>query len=195
MNPPGLRERKKQKTRWAIQEHALRLFAERGYEQTTVDQIAEAAEVSPSTFFRYFKTKEDLVVDDEYDDLMVKFFESEPTDRAPVAALRHVIGRAFADMTADDLAKIRQRTVLLTAVPALRMRLLDQFNTNLGVVAGVLARHAGKPADSFEVRMLAGAVVGVLIAAVFVWVEDGVDESFADIIDRALAQLEPTLPG
>ena len=64
---PGLRDRKKQKTRWSIQEHALRLFQEHGYDQTTVDQIAAAAEISPSTFFRYFKTKEDVVVQDEYD--------------------------------------------------------------------------------------------------------------------------------
>jgi transcriptional regulator GlxA family with amidase domain len=54
---PGLRERKKTKTRAAIREHALRLFREQGYEATTVEQIAEAAEVSHSTFFRYFPTK------------------------------------------------------------------------------------------------------------------------------------------
>src|SRR5262252_2552636 len=67
MTSPGLRERKKQKTRWAIQEHALRLIAEQGYDATTVDQIAAAAEISPSTFFRYFPTKEDLIIEDEYD--------------------------------------------------------------------------------------------------------------------------------
>ena len=60
----GLRERKKLKTRAAIQHHALRLFQRQGHEHTTVEQIAEAAEVSPSTFFRYFSTEEECSADD-----------------------------------------------------------------------------------------------------------------------------------
>src|SRR5580704_2257713 len=63
--PDGLRERKKARTRASIREHALRLFREQGYHATTVEKIAEAAEISPSTFFRYFPTKEDLVLQDE----------------------------------------------------------------------------------------------------------------------------------
>jgi AcrR family transcriptional regulator len=65
--PLGLRERKKARTRAAIQEQALHLFAAQGYAATTVRQIADAAEVSESTFFRYFPTKEDVVMHDRFD--------------------------------------------------------------------------------------------------------------------------------
>jgi AcrR family transcriptional regulator len=88
MSSPGLRERKKAKTRRTIQEHALRLFAEQGYEATTVDQIAEAAEISPSTFFRYFATKEDVVIEDDYDPLLIRAFIAQPASLSPVAAFR-----------------------------------------------------------------------------------------------------------
>src|ERR1700730_15744148 len=91
----GLRERKKAKTRASIQEHALRLFHERGYEQTTVEQIADAAEVSPSTFFRYFPTKEDVVMYDALDPLLLEAFEAQPADLSPVGALRATMREVF----------------------------------------------------------------------------------------------------
>jgi len=76
--PCGLRERKKARTRASLREHALRLFGEQGYHATTVEQIAAAAEVSPSTFFRYFPTKEDLVLQDDMDTRMVEALERQP---------------------------------------------------------------------------------------------------------------------
>src|SRR5215468_8179960 len=106
MSSPGLRERKKQKTRWSIQEHALRLFREQGYEQTTVDQIAAAAEISPSTFFRYFKTKEDVVLQDDYDPLLVRSLEAAPADLRPVPALRHAMRTAFSTLDEAERAKL-----------------------------------------------------------------------------------------
>ena len=63
----GLRERKKLKTRESIQREAMRLFAKQGYEESTIEQIAAAVEISPSTFFNYFPTKEDVVLYDAYD--------------------------------------------------------------------------------------------------------------------------------
>src|SRR5262245_14797061 len=171
MSSPSLRERKKQKTRWLIQEHALRLFQEQGYEQTTVDQIAAAAEISPSTFFRYFKTKEDVVIEDEYDPLLLRLLEAEPPGEPPLRALRKVLRVAFAQMPAEELAKVYQRTELMLQVPALRMRMLDSFTTSLDLFAKVVADHTGRDAGEVEVRAFAGAVTGVMISALFIWTD------------------------
>ena len=87
---PGLRERKKARTRAAIREHALRLFREQGYDATTVEQIAEAAEVSPSTFFRYFPTKEDVVLQDDMELLWIDALRAQP---AGLSTIPTSIGR------------------------------------------------------------------------------------------------------
>ena len=190
MSSPGLRERKKQKTRWSIQEQALRLFEKQGYEQTTVDQIAAAAEISPSTFFRYFKTKEDVVLADEYDPLLLGLIAQEPPDRPFLPALRHVMSLAFSQLGTDEMDRIRQRTKLLMSVPALRMRMLDGFTGNVDLLAGAVAARTGRDASEVEVRALAGAVTGAMVAAIYAWVEGGAEEPLGQLIDRAFAQLE-----
>ena len=79
----SLRERKKARTRASLREHALRLFREQGYQATTVEQIAAAAEVSPSTFFRYFPTKEDLVLQDDMDTRLLDAFAAAAARPCP----------------------------------------------------------------------------------------------------------------
>src|ERR1700744_6700684 len=88
---PGLRERKKARTRASLREHALRLFREQGYQATTVEQIAAAAEVSPSTFFRYFPTKEDVVLNDDMDTRVLEALARQPAELAPLAAVRAAV--------------------------------------------------------------------------------------------------------
>src|SRR5262249_21598608 len=95
MSRPGLRERKKQKTRSAIQREAMRLFQEQGYDATTVEQIAEAAEISQSTFFRYFPTKEDVILLDDYDPLLIRMIAERPAEEPPVTAVRNAIVEAM----------------------------------------------------------------------------------------------------
>src|SRR5690242_6445621 len=137
---PGLRERKKARTRAAIREHALRLFREQGYAATTVDQIAEAADVSPSTFFRYFPTKEDVVLQDDLDVLAIGAFEAQSPDLSPVAAFRAAARQAFAALDEDDLAKLRETARLTLTVPELRARAMDEYSRTIAVIAEATAR-------------------------------------------------------
>ena len=194
MSSPGLRERKKRKTRWAIQEHALRLFAQQGYDATTVEQIAEAAEISPSTFFRYFKTKEDVIIEDEYDPMLVEFFTAAPAGDSPLATLRSAMRAAFAQMDAAEREKILTRTKLIMSVPALRARSFDNLAATIRVISEGLAIRLGRTADDFAIHTFAGACLGALLPAIFRWVESDGAEDLEELVDQALAHLEAGLP-
>ena len=103
--PTGLRERKKAQTRAAIQRHALRLFREAGYSATTMEQIAAAADVSPSTLYRYFPTKEDLILTDDYDPLLAAAFRAQPPDLPILQAFRTAVARRHIQIPAADQAE------------------------------------------------------------------------------------------
>jgi AcrR family transcriptional regulator len=188
---PGLRERKKARTRAAIREHALRLFREQGYDNTTVEQIAEAAEVSPSTFFRYFPTKEDVVLQDDMDLLWMDVYRAQPADLSPIAAMRAAMSSALTSLGAAELAQLREAMDLAVAVPAVRARMLEELARTMRIIAEAVAEHSGRPAADFEVQTLAGAVVGVAMAA---WFDHPDPEDFMDRFDRGLALLESGLP-
>jgi AcrR family transcriptional regulator len=190
---PGLRARKKAKTRAAIQENALRLFSTKGYEATSVDEIAEAAEVSPSTFFRYFPTKEDVVMYDELDPVIFKAFMAQPADLSTLAALRGAMREVFGRATPEDLAKQDARAALIFSVPELRMRMLDDLTRVMQTFAQVIATRMRKDPDDFEVQALVGAVVGVGIAAWFN-TSGTLALTYLELMDKAFAHLEAGFP-
>ena len=193
----GLRERKKARTRASLREHALRLFREQGYQATTVEQIAAAAEVSASTFFRYFPTKEDVVLQDDMDARMFTALEHQPPGLGPVAAVRAAAQQVFASYTGADIDVIAETTNLTMTVPEIRARALDEFARTITVVAEAVARRAGRPADDLAVRTIAGAVVGVIMSITIPWEGWSDRTSFEDTfarIDQALALLEAGLP-
>ncbi|HWM96097.1 MAG TPA: TetR family transcriptional regulator, partial [Streptosporangiaceae bacterium] len=182
---PGLRERKKARTRASIREHALRLFRENGYQRTTVEQIAAAAEVSPSTFFRYFPTKEDLVLQDDMDTRMVEAFERQPPGLGPVAAVRAAAREVFGSYSEADLDVIRETSTLTVTVPEVRARAMDEFARTIAVISEALARRTGRPADDLAVRAVAGAIIGVIMSITMPWEGWSSDRrAIADMFDR-----------
>lgn len=188
-----LRERKKLKTRRAIQEHAMRLFTEHGYDGTTVEQIADAAEVSPSTFFRYFPTKEDVVLTDEYDELMEDLFQARPADEPVVESLRQVMHQLLTEMYASDTEHLLARVKLIYSVPALRARLMDHNRTH-GNIEALIGERIGRPADALEIKLFVGAFLGLLQVVILTWVEDGGTAPLPALIENAFDFLQAGLP-
>lgn len=189
----GLRERKKAKTRAAIQRHALRLFREQGYAATTVEQIAAAVEISPSTFFRYFPTKEDVVLYDAVDPLLFATFAAQPAEFTPIQAMRCTIRAVFERLPERELADEWERSLLVLSVPELRMRVLDQTLRTTEQFAELVARRVGSRADDLAVRAFVGGVIGVMLAAL----DLSRVHSMRDLLTRmeaSLALLEAGLP-
>ena len=189
----GLRERKKAKTRAAIQRHALRLFREQGYEATTVEQIAAAAEVSPSTFFRYFPTKEDVVFYDPFDTILIAAFEAQPPELTPMQAIREALHATFAVMSGEDMTEQWERGILIFSIPDVRMRVLDDFLGTAQQLAELLAKRVGRRADDLAVRTFVGAVIGALMAA-FIQALNNPGADPIALMDESLKYLEAGMP-
>jgi len=190
----GLRERKKLKTRRSIQQHALRLIHEQGYDATTVEQIAEAAEVSPSTFFRYFPTKEDTILTDEYDPLIMESLRAQPPDLSPVTAARNTLHEIVGGMLADDRRRILDRARLLGSVSSLRSRQWDQMRETQDLMVGALAERLGRSAADLELRSFVAAVLAVWETTVIAWVEDDGRGDLLAMLDQGITFLAAGCP-
>jgi AcrR family transcriptional regulator len=188
---PGLRELKRRRTREAIQAEAVRLFADRGYEATTCEEIAAAAEISPATFFRYFPTKEDVVLTDDYDALLVELLRSRPAGEPPLLAVQRAMTAGLDTFTPAEEDTIRRRARLIFSVPALRARLYEQQRVQEAMLAAELAPRLGADPEDLRVRVVAAALTAALVVAVEDWATAG--GSLATHIDDALATLEREL--
>ncbi|MDL4816181.1 acyl-CoA-like ligand-binding transcription factor [Actinomadura opuntiae] len=185
----GLRERKKAKTRLAIRRAAFRLFAEQGYEATTVDQIAEAAEVSPSTFFRYFPAKEDVILSDEYDSALVEALAARPADEPVVQSIRHSMTESFGRVLEADREELFTRVRLSFTDPGIRARAMDEQLRNQDAVAAAIAERTGRDAADLEVRCAAAALIAVSMTVMRHWVEAGGSEDLVALYDHHLGIL------
>ncbi|MGY4974838.1 TetR/AcrR family transcriptional regulator [Streptomyces nigrescens] len=182
----GLRERKKIQTRQAIRRAAYRLFEEQGYDATPIDQIAEAADVSPSTVFRYFPTKEDIVLTDEYDTVLEAGLRARPADEPMVESMRRVTVEALREIAAADRGELVQRIRLIREVPAIRGRTAENTARDAALISTVLAERTGRPADDLELRVISAAILAALQEAMLNWVEGGESAELEALIDQTM---------
>jgi AcrR family transcriptional regulator len=190
---PGLRERKKQKTRDAIRREAYRLFDGHGYDATSVEQIAAAAEVSASTFFRYFPTKEDVVLADDYDSLLNDAVLTQAPETPLPEAIRQAFTHSVAPIMTADTEQMRQRVRLSFAIPALRARMMDDQLASQQAIAAMISDRTGRDADELEVQCAAAAIVASFTTVMRYWVEHDGDEDLVTLGERCLTQLENSL--
>ncbi|NBE92361.1 TetR family transcriptional regulator [Nonomuraea sp. KC401] len=197
----GLRQRKKERTRRQLIDAALRLFKDQGYEQTTINQIAEAAELSPSTFFLHFSSKDDVVFAEHRDriDLPLLAIRDRTAGEPPLDVLVRAINRVAA--SERELLNIasesgRLRVSLLLSVPALRARALLVIMDAQRQVAAELQTTYPDILDpvgaATMVGLISGAVVGAAIAAVEADMDcQGIQQAVTDALNTAARAFRP----
>ena len=183
----GVRELKKQRTRQLLEQRALELFERKGFEAATIDEIADAALVSPRTFFRYFGSKEDVVFGNHRHELAAlrAAVAARPAHEPPEIALAEAL-YDFGDLKdgARDYALARAELIAKTpSLMAKRLLLQREWEDNL---AEELAKRAGLEQPTLRLRVLAATGVAALTTATFVWVERGGRGSPAELIRQAL---------
>jgi AcrR family transcriptional regulator len=182
------RARKKAATKQSIQHHALRLFIEKGYDATTVEEIATAAGVSHMTFFRYFPRKEEVVEYDEYDPLIEDLIVARPRDEPPLVAVQQAIRLGLEQILLADREALLTRTRLILHNPVLRSRNLVAQDATRDLLARALARRAGLAKPDLAATVQASAVLAVIGPAMTAWAEGDVDDLIA-VVDDAFASL------
>jgi AcrR family transcriptional regulator len=191
--PPGLRERKKEQTRRALEDAALDLFERQGFDHTTVEEIAAACDVSPRTFFRYFATKDQLLFGDddpEFADLLVDL-EHRPADEPPFTSVRAAVD-ALIERFADERDRLVRRARIIATTPSLQHHSDVQFG-KVEALIGALARRdaaAGVTRRPLELRLAANVAFAAFHASVETWMADGAQGDLFAIVDEAFHRVE-----
>lgn len=187
---PGLRERQVAEVRRHLSEIALGLFDDSGYDAVSVDAISSAAGISQRTFFRYFTSKDDIILQYErqLQTRLIDALRGRPVAEGPVTALCN----AFLETsTTPDLmrAQIRRRGRVLDASPALGSRAVGERIAGVDDLVDVLAQRGGRDLDPLRLRVIASAISAVATDAWRGWVRDDSNVDPADRLAEAFSVL------
>jgi len=189
---PGLRERKKQRTRQALIDAAFTLISRRGYEQTTVADIAEAADVSTRTFFLHFPAKEDVLLADG--EQRIELALAVIADAGPRSSPGDVLVRAFTEMVthnwehdlASGLGALRVK--LAATVPALQAAMLLRLSAAQRTLTVALEQAYADRLDPIDAASAVGALTGAVVAAALASLDRGdASEQTRDAMLRAIS--------
>jgi AcrR family transcriptional regulator len=185
----GLRERKKERTRAELTDAAFRLFAERGFDETTIEDIVEQVEVSPRTFFRYFDSKEDVVIG-FFDDMGLELramLAARPADEPPFVALGAALG-SLIDLYEEQADRVIAAKRLARETPAIRARLLDKHARWENWVTAELCERAGTE-DEQRSRLIAAVGLAAYGTAVNSWCTTEGKKDLHALVDGALREV------
>jgi len=185
----SLKARKQQVVREALSAAAEELFLARGFEQVTVEEIAQAAGVSRRTFFRYFESKESVMVErsDRLGELLLAELSERPLDEPPLLAIRNALVPAVESSLADH-EFVRYVIRLLRETNTLRRAMMERRNRLEERIAAQMARRLGVPNDD-NTPMLLAFVTRALHDSVFnAWYDHETDD-IAGLVDDLVSRL------
>jgi len=187
-----MRERKKGETRARLQEVALNLFEKNGYAGTTVEQIARGADVSFRTFFRYFPSKEDLVLFDAYDSPLASAIMTSPKTVGAIQAIRDAVIETYGKLSPVQRSLAQVRHELIMKEPELRMRYLARTMEEMTIIERAIADRSGSRTDDMAIQTMAGAIIGVSISILFGTIRSREFRlsAYLTSLDKGLMQLE-----
>ncbi|WP_188132574.1 TetR family transcriptional regulator [Streptomyces boluensis] len=189
----GLRERTRRAVRAELAEVAIGLFARRGFDETTVEDIAQAAGMTKRSFFRYFPTKEDVVFDgvDLTGEKVVADIAARPADEDPWDSLRHVLRAWQEEIHASE--RVLDTLRLIEATPALVGRLHQRRAEWRRRVSDALQGRPGADIDPYTADLLTNAATAVLDAVSSQWMRSDGHANRPALLDRGFTQIHVDL--
>lgn len=186
----GLRERKRLTAMRRIQEVALELFDQYGYQQVPIERIADAAEVSPSSVYRYFGAKEQIVLWDEYDPIAIERVASELLSQPPIEAVRRVMDETIGEMMRVDERRVRRRIHHMMQEPAIAAATAVQAHEVATMIISRFAEQLGRDPNDLELHVFAHGFVGAIIGVMRYWYKTDFRQPLPALIDQVITSFE-----
>ena len=189
---PGLRQRKRQQTRERLTQAAIALFLERGFEATTLDDIAAAADISRRNFFHYFASKEDVVFawQDESTAALIAAVAARPPDESLLTAAENAILATVTQLKPGEATAIAR---LKRDNPALQARDQVKYEKLERSLAEALAKRAGHKPEKLQARLVAMIATGAMRIGGEFWADEGAREKPEALVKRTFAVIRAIL--